>query len=376
MLIKQRFKTKIFLVIMSILTIITTTLTSCNKDSLQGQLSNNDICKSNFSGDASNNTTSFETMPPIIHSNLPTFSFDALYVVTKEYESAEDGTSRKIDYNGREITSYSKSEYLEARLIDLYPYKAYEGITEESQNFYDSLCSVYNSYPETVFPNPNSNRNSLSTTKNDEELIYISDENEMKILCMNDKEIAHFRALIELARMENFATIDDINKINTIKTTRIWADFGFIAVALGSYVYNRAQLCRARTELKTRAFYNNDGIEGKTSDAFKHIFVNVQLRRNLTRVLAYMIMDVYWERTHPNKPCDKYMDWHNNYVGRVSKYSDFRVSNDWETWADNVYNYTSNNANAVKTNWTKNTPESTVKEEEKNISDYKYIYYQ
>lgn len=356
---------------------ISVTFVSCKKDNLLEQTSSEDVIyKSNRTGENGIDTTMAEIMPPILYSNLPTFPFEALYVVTKEYESAEDGTSHKTDYNGRQITSYSKAEYLESRLIDLYPDKAYVGLVEDSQDFYDSVITVYNSYPY-VEDSTNSKGNHAFTEDKDDELEYISDENEIEILGMTEEEIVRFKAMNELARMDGFATLDDIFKVGgmrTIQDARFnLVEFGIIAILVGAYVYNRALLCASRATSKTWQFYGED-TAGKKCDAFKHSLVNVLLRRDLSRPMAYLIMDVYWEGTHQNYPCDKYMDWHNNYVGRVTKYSSFRVTNNWETWAQNVRNYVNNNSNGVKKNWTTSTSETTVRNEEKLVDDKKYIY--
>ena len=68
------------------------------------------------------------------------------------------------------------------------------------------------------------------------------------------------------------------------------------------------------------------------------------------------------------------MDWHNNYVGRVKKYSTFKAGNGWEKWGQNVRNYVNNTNNGVYKSWTKDTVKKTVKKEEKNVDDNKYIY--
>lgn len=86
-------------------------------------------------------------------------------------------------------------------------------------------------------------------------------------------------------------------------------------------------------------------------------------------------MDVYYETSNPNAPCDKYMDWHNNYVGRVTKYDDFRISTNWETWGVKVKNFIDNSNNGIKMNWNTSTPKATVKKQEKKASDTKYIYW-
>ncbi len=362
---------------------------SCSKEELNDEiLTENNVNRSDvlYNFELGSDTIA-EVMPPILTSNLPIFPFEVLYVVCKEYESVEDGTSSKSTYKNRHILSYSKNEYAESRLIDLYPDKAYPGIVEDSENFYDSVVNVYNSYP--YFESSSNVRSEyVIDEKPEEELKYISDENEMEILNMTEQEIIRFKAMIDIARMENFATLNDIFKASgnsMMLTEKVdWLFWGMIAaiVDLGAYVYNRALLCAERANSKSLAYYgeynSNQGMNivrsGTKGDAFRHIFVNVMLRYDLSRTLAYLIMDVYYENANQNYPCDQYMDWHNNYVGRVTKYSAFKTGTNWETWGVNVKNYVNNSSNGVFKNWTTSTSKRIVKKEEKEVNDNKYIF--
>lgn len=384
MLQQKRFNLIAILVFMAV-----ALFSSCSKETLDDEiLTENNVNRSDvlYNFELGSDTIA-EVMPPILTSNLPIFPFEVLYVVCKEYESVEDGTSSKSTYKNRHILSYSKNEYAESRLIDLYPDKAYPGIVEDSENFYDSVVNVYNSYP--YFESSSNVRSEyVIDEKPEEELKYISDENEMEILNMTEQEIIRFKAMIDIARMENFATLNDIFKASgnsMMLTEKVdWLFWGMIAaiVDLGAYVYNRALLCAERANSKSLAYYgeynSNQGMNivrsGTKGDAFRHIFVNVMLRRDLTQPLAYLIMDVYYEYANPNDPCDTYMDWHNNYVGRKTKYSTFRVGNDWENWGVNVKNYINNISNGVYKNWTSSTPLNVIKKEEKKVDDKKYIF--
>lgn len=371
------------------LTMAATVFVGCKKNNHENHEGN--VSTENFNytaairnggGDIANDDE--ETMPPFLTTDLPVFPLEALYVVSKEYESAEDGTSDKTEYNGRQITSYSKVEYFESRLIDLYPSTAYVGIVDDSQDFCDSVVAIYNSYLNNEFSDSTFSKNGLMVTGWDEvEIEYISDESEIEIFQMTEEEIAKFKAMNELARMERFATLDDILKVGgktqDLKAVECsWTSLAMIAAYVTSYVFNRAQLCAARAYQKTYQFYLED-VTGKKCDAFKHTFVNVLLRKSLSRFIAYLIMDVYWETAHPNPCCDKYMDWHNNYVGRVTKYGDFTSTNGWENWAVNVRDFinngsNNNGSNAYRVYWDESTSCSTIKDQEKVISDYKYIY--
>lgn len=354
---------------------IVLSFTACKKENQPERISSESIAKT-FEpgiGDWGTNPAT-EIMPPIIPTTLPSFSLESLYVVTKEYESAEDGTSRKNMYNGRQITSYSKSEYVECRLMDLYPNIAYTDLLQDSQDFYDSVMIIYNS---TQYSDLSDTLSSKVTFEDKDEFIpYVSDENEFEIFNMDEKEIYKFKRLIELARMKEFASLEDINTcgpkhLNEAKFD--WITFSMLAVAVSAYVYQRAMLCAERANNKATNYYPNQTDAGKIGDAYRHILVNVLLRQSLTQPIAYFIMDVYYENINPNAPCDRYMDWHNNYVGRRTKYSDFKNTNNWETWATNVKNYVDNSSNRVKMNWNTSTSQTVVRNQEKTADDRKYI---
>ncbi len=371
MLQQKRFNLIAILVFMAV-----ALFSSCSKETLDDEiLTENNVNRSDvlYNFELGSDTIA-EVMPPILTSNLPIFPFEVLYVVCKEYESVEDGTSSKSTYKNRHILSYSKNEYAESRLIDLYPDKAYPGIVEDSENFYDSVVNVYNSYP--YFESSSNVRSEyVIDEKPEEELKYISDENEMEILNMTEQEIIRFKAMIDIARMENFATLNDIFKASgnsmMLNEKVDWLLWGTVAVIFGAYAYERIMFCKQRAYEKEAEYYRHNIVKG---DVFRHILVNVMLRRYISRTAAYMIMDVIYENLNINYPCHRYMDWHNNYVGRVTKYSTFRITNDWQIWSDKVYNYVDNDSNGVFKNWTISTPKRDVKREEKQVDDEKYIY--
>ena len=76
------------------------------------------------------------------------------------------------------------------------------------------------------------------------------------------------------------------------------------------------------------------------------------------------------------------MDYHNNKVGRNTKYWTFRGKYikdryKWELWVERTANWVNKTSNGVlKSSWNDdNLDKSTVKKEEAKVSDYKFIYY-
>ena len=92
-------------------------------------------------------------------------------------------------------------------------------------------------------------------------------------------------------------------------------------------------------------------------------------------------MDVVNEAKVGNPFRDKYMDLHNNYVGRHTQYALFRGSwandmYDWELWGQRVSTFVDNHTgNGSHKIWPESTSTSTIKSDEKNTSNSRYIYY-
>lgn len=327
-----------------------------------------------------------DSIAPMISSNLPVFPCEVLYVVNKEYEMVADGLSAKTTYHGVPILSYQQPEYVELRLIELYPDLAYVGIMEDSQNFYDSVSIIFNDYLNNI-QGIEAPRWVAGIEGDKENLPYISDENEMEILEMTETERNTFIQYNNLAKMRDFATLNDIFKVGgkdrLLQESKVdWVTICCIcAIATAfycAYVYYRALMCQNMSISKTRLYYGENLPGGVIGDAFRHVSVSVLLRWYLSEFKAYLIMDIAWERilSPDNPPCDSQMDLHNNHVGRHGKYYDFRIGSEWEAWMINVKNFIDNpDQNGAYKNWDNSTSWWTAYWGRVATSGSKYIYY-
>ncbi len=369
------------------LAMVAVAIVGCKKEQVEMVNNEQSTAIFNFDVDANRDLVdtclfSYDTIPPMISSDLPIFPCEVLFVVNKEYELVAEGRSEKTVYQNREILSYTQPDYVELRLIELFPDLAYVGVMEDSQNFYDSVSGVYDTYLNNIQVDE---RGTEVPCGDIEELPYISDENEIVVLEMTETEKECFLQYIKIAGMDKFATLEDIYKVGGkdqfIKATNFnWVLFGCICalvVEYGSYVYNRALLCRDRATLKTDEYFNGNSDAGEKGDAYRHVSVSMLLRYYLSEFKSYLIMDVAWEQfLSPNDyPCDTQMDIHNNYVGRHRKYYNFRVGSYWEDWMTNVKNYINNSDNASQKNWNASTSWWTAFWQRINTSGNKYIYY-
>jgi len=143
---------------------------------------------------------------------------------------------------------------------------------------------------------------------------------------------------------------------------------------------------RAERMEKKQDYYGGYGTDNK-SDAFRHITWNVLMRRYVGNTIAYLTAGAN-EVCGSNKCSSKQMDFHNNYVGRVSKYSVFRDKPNtkkwqWKKWCENVRTFVNDSNNAVYVGngrWWDNLNEletktcKQIRKDRNTISDYKYIY--
>lgn len=322
-----------------------------------------------------------EPLPHSLQCDLPIFPLEALYVVSKEYELFECGLSSKTTYKGFPMSSYTKGEYMEQRLIDLFPAEAYKGMVAQSQEFYDDACVLYDNYLNQDYEL--SKVQNDSTIACDEEHPYISDDDEIQFIQMSEAEVETMRRYNQLAASERFVSLADICSVDgnqpEFKATVGLTVFGCVAIALGSYTFLRALICADRTYERVEYYYGETG-SGDISDAFKHITVSVLLRRYLSMPMAYLIMDVFHETTNPTTVNRSTMDKHNNVIGRNTKYSLFRGAFfadmfNWKLWVSRVKDFVDDPENGVFVSWNDSTDESIVKADEQAVSRSKYIYF-
>ena len=300
-----------------------------------------------------------------------------LYVLAREYEGEQD-------------TLRSMGEYVEERLIELYPERAYRGMMSK-------MADATMSYLQDVSRLPQYRANTIDglTMSSPNEVYFnsVSDSAEVELMQMTEAETSIFWDLNALADAENKVRLADFNSISAFDSEwglkavlmgdeipyiakEEWA-MSFVSMGVASSTIYRVLQSKARAEYVARHFYHANTSYGKRGDAYKHIFVNLLLRKYTTSRIAWLIMDVYWERASVNKPCDNVMDFHNNLVGREYQYDNLLGgSDDWRKWAYNLRDFIDDTThNAEFMNWRLDTPSLIVNEEEKKVSPNKYIYW-
>lgn len=328
------------------------------------------------------------------------FPSDVLYVISREYELIYDSTSLKSQNpKAKQLLAseenMSFTTYLEKRLVELYPNKAFIGMMADFSlekaagiAFLDSKISLPEN-SELV------NVKNSQMSKTEPFYHFVSIEDEMDFMDMSPRERTKYLALNELASDKKFADIADFKKINDALDSippnlnndemsffleeNVFLS-GILFASGGGYVAYRVKQSKERALYMAQYHYPDNISCGKKGDAFKHLTVSMLLRRYLTEEMAYLIMDLFWENWLVNSPCDRHMDLHNNHVGRNSKYSTFRGNiwedvYDWNKWVKNIHNFVENDHNAIEKPWNKEMIEYVIEKDTKTTNKSKYIFW-
>ena len=325
---------------------------------------------------------------------IPSFPSEVLYVVSREYESVWDSTREKYNTVEAEYireNNVSIKEYMEKRLITLFPNLAYIGLMEKIEGKAKDLI------PEMTRRTPSFRSQDgyyMPSFVERVNLEKISDANEINHLLLSHSELKLFNKLNALADTSHFVTLKQMSDIQ-VKDSLWNVDkklsedsvpyymkesmlISFLTSGVGSHVFFRIMQSKARATYVAEFFYPGLTKDGRKGDAYKHLYVNTMLRNYVGATMAWLVMDIYWENAASNAPCDMIMDLHNNHVGRYSRYKDLRgiEKSNWIDWAYNVKSFVEDTTrNAQYHNWNKEIPLFVIKEEESKSNDRLYLYW-
>lgn len=325
---------------------------------------------------------------------LPTFSPEVLYVLGYEWELIHDSTSAKFDTPyAQQVrdSELSMDEYLENRLIELYPQRAYSGYVNKVEKICEML--LQQAYNRTSIPNnilaelPLWRSDNAATAHNSMLHSSASDStilSENEIMQFTPKEFVQWSTLNQIAEQSTFA---DRQTFDTLQLSTLEEENLLLSILLwrGPRIFYRVIQSKTRAENVAKYYYGEETHSGKLGDAFKHIYVNVLLRTYTSAPMAWLVMDLYWENAHPNAPCDHFMDLHNNVVGRTTFYPLFvQADNEqqcgearpWLLWAEQVQRFVQDTTiNSAYQQWNKETPLFIVEPAANAVTTTKYIYW-
>lgn len=335
-----------------------------------------------------------EVKPQADTTLIPSFPSEVLYVLTREYESVWDSTREKYDTKEAEYirnNNVSIKMFMEQRLMTLFPNLAYVGLLDKIENRAKQMLPSVSKVTPSFRSQDGYYMPSFAERV---DLERISDEDEMEKLYLSYSEQNIFKRLNALADTSSFVALEKIRDIQVKDSLwnidkKLSEDsvpyymkesllLSMLTSGLGSHVFFRIMQSKARATYVAEFFYPGLTKDGRKGDAYKHLYVNTMLRNYVGSIMAWLVMDIYWENAASNAPCDMVMDLHNNHVGRNSRYRDLRGAKNtkWVDWAYNVKSFVEDTTrNAQYHNWNKEIPLLVIKEEESKSNDRLYLYW-
>ena len=346
------------------------------------------------------NPSALQLMPDT--SRLVSFPAPVLYLLAREYESLTDSTKPKYHTpQGQYLRAQpdmTLERYMELRLIQLFPQVAYRGVLEKINRAASSLLQQ-NQSSLYIHTGEFNGIKAHAAEKTQAEIThpYHSEEDEIQFLNMIPSERNIYELLNSMADSAGFVRREDLENIQITDTAwnlnrPLLSDsipffleenlaVSLLLSGMGSAIFYRIMQSKARAEYVAEHYYPGATKDGMRGDAFKHLFVNMMLRRYTSESLAWLIMDIYWERVGNNAPCDMVMDLHNNRVGRAERYWDFRGNKltdafNWKQWSQNILQFVEDTtSNATYQPWSKQLPLHYIQASEQNADPALYLYW-
>ena len=342
-----------------------------------------------------------QTPPPATADTtaIPLLPAEAIYLIGQEYLAIHDTTTDKYHTpRAAQVRrdSTTMAEYLDQRLAELYPDRAYPGYVAKVTRWAEMLIRREMPASATI-------RSDIGA-----ELPNAAHADETHALELTQEERTTLTFLNTLSSQADFA---DTKDLDTLHTNYFEQENLALTVMLwyGPRMFHRIMQSKARAEHLALHYYGENTNSGKRGDAFKHIYVNTLLRRYTGRLMAWLVMDVYWEHASPNAPCDHFMDLHNNQIGRNSHYHLFTTPTgdaptvsraecpgahaslpaekspfmkdvedlpSWQQTAARIYQFIEDTtANSTFHPWDKQTPSFIVQKDEQQSPAQQYIYW-
>ncbi|HEY0024770.1 MAG TPA: hypothetical protein VGB24_17790 [Longimicrobium sp.] len=307
----------------------------------------------------------------------PTYPAIAVYIVFREYVNQNAGIRRLDDDNPK----YQR--YMEKRLRELYPQRGYAGMMREAvvemeqyrrawreyeiesgvgvmstepcsgqeyQVIEDPECGtggggtpvVYDDdqswtaqqefvVDETYIPTVQEEADSLQATSAENDLLYYYED------------LARGESGYQIAATSGKYSRDELIRMAAAGsrpgevTAQVWGPVITIPLGVAAFLGPRVLFSKLRAESASQSYYPNL-IPGDTRrDAFRHVYVNVMLRRYCSGPVAQAIMNANeWGNGVWGA---RVMDYHNNDLGREVKYKHFRGHWLWDRWSWGVWGH-------------------------------------
>lgn len=338
----------------------------------------------------------------------PTYPAIVVYIVYREYVNLHPGI-RHLSIDDKE---YQK--HMEKRLRELYPNKGYAGmmrdaVAEHRRNVRATMMAASDECPPDALVCGNGEPNQPTYSYDPDpswdgqqefavdETIVPTVQEEIDSLQATPAEADGLRYYETLALADGdyrlVSTVGELSRDDLIRAAASGRSPGgvstqavplVVSIPLGVAAFFAPRIVFAwwRAVDASANHYPNLGTGDTRRDAFRHTYLSVMLRRYCTSPIAKLVTDLNEDLNDSNPAASKYMDLHNNDLGREAKYSHFRGRWFWDRWSWGVWShrvrdYINDGNNGVFIGgWALSAPtEENARGGEEMVPDSKYIYF-
>lgn len=338
--------------------------------------------------------------PPRLVSRTPHYPAVAVYIVYREYVNQHPGLTRL----SQDDPGYQR--YMEKRLRELYPQRGYAGMMREAvaemreyrrqwkeyeqgrraggggispQTCEINMTSISiaeyceptggggGSYPppQPEYYDDGSWSGHTEFVPDDTQVPTIAEEvDSLQASAQEQDRLLYYENLAlgndggyEVQGADRTLSRDDLIRLAAANpaapgevSIQLWGPTVNIPLGVVGFFAVRILFSKWRAESASATYYPSLEAGDTKRDAFRHIYVNVMLRRYITAPLAKAVMDINeWGNANWGA---RIMDVHNNHLGVEVKYEYFRGHWLWDRWSYGVWggrvrNYVNDSRNAA-----------------------------
>lgn len=322
--------------------------------------------------------------PPRLVSRTPQYPAVAVYIVYREYVNRHPGLTRL----SQDDPEYQR--YMEKRLRELYPHRGYAGMMRQAVAEMREYHREWREYERASKPRGSEispqtceiNMTSISTAEECEpsgggeetypppqpeyyeddswsgQVEFVTDETQVPTVAaevdsLQASAYEHDRLLYyeslalgddggyEIQGEDGTLTRDDLIRMAAYGAgpeevnTQFWQTAVLIPLGVAAIFAPRILFSKWRAESASESYYADLSPGDTRRDAFRHIYVNVMLRRYTSAPIAKAVMDINeWGNANWGA---RIMDVHNNHLGVEVRYAYFRGHWFWDRWSYGVW---------------------------------------
>ena len=228
---------------------------------------------------------------------LPPFPAEALYIIGREWECIHDSLSAKyLTPRAMQVRAegMSMQDYIEQRLIELYPERAYPGYVGKVERMAEML--IYANAQTTSISNLMGSELPTPAQLNarysaDQSAAFPADSlaQEIAFLELTGDELLRFQTLNRFAEQSHWvgrATLDSLT-LTSIEEENIGIT---ILLWQGPRMFYRVYQSKERATNMAEYYYPGATAGGQIGDAYRHTLVNALLRTYVGLPMTYVIM--------------------------------------------------------------------------------------